>query len=219
MVPHKGGRILRLRSVFTVVNNTNHSIHLLAQLGTKTAHPRLDSKGAFAMDAPSEQETQESPFLLRGGESFRLPLSLLHRSAIDTTGQSLGSLLIRPAELGPVRAALDDLSHLQPEYVNYTTDPIQLSSIVSHTAKLLNSSFVEFKPDGTIASSSGEENGMQVGKLSGLRTYYLKYNFRICCIFLQFLIFVYHISPVTLMFLRCVATLRLALGGTAIEVM
>lgn len=121
VIPFSGGRMLRLRSVFTIKNNTRHQLKILA------------SDNCTALDVretDGEGHSCDAPFLLDAGENFYVPLALLQRSAMLSGGKSLGSLYMRPSELTPIEEELGSRSYVQPGSVEYTTDPINLHQTV-----------------------------------------------------------------------------------------
>lgn len=83
VVPLFGGRTLCLRSPFTVENNTDHTIDLMEYPGSEQ----------------TEDWRRERPFRLAAKARHRIPLALLHKSVLDSDGNSLGCLRIRPAEV------------------------------------------------------------------------------------------------------------------------
>jgi hypothetical protein len=127
VVPHNGGRMLQLRSVFSIKNNTNHCINLVAMDG---------ESGMSAPNSKREGKDNGVPFLLHSGERFHIPLALLHRSSLNTNGSSLGYLYVKPSELSPVEQELGGRPHAMPSSVDYTMDPIDLHDMVERTADL-----------------------------------------------------------------------------------
>jgi hypothetical protein len=75
VVPYCGGRMLRLRSVFTIKNNTRHRLEILAREGS--------SLTAWEKDAQTEQG-EDVPFVIGSGENFYVPLALLRRSVLSS---------------------------------------------------------------------------------------------------------------------------------------
>lgn len=139
VVPHNGGRMLKLRSVFTMKNNTNHSIKLLAldYNVNETEKRNADKKSA---EEQARHRSGEVPFVLQSGEDFHVPLALLHRTAIKSKTKkdmSLGYLHLKPADLGPVEKELRTQVHAQPGNVDYSRDAIQLHDIVLKTAEIM----------------------------------------------------------------------------------
>ena len=114
VVPHCGGRMLILRSVFTIKNNTKHCVRLLAideKVNTKENSASNDEKLSFIVDSNS---------------NFNVPLCLMRRTALATNGQSLGLLYISPTDIAPIEEELGGRPHFQPGSVDYSTDPIDL---------------------------------------------------------------------------------------------
>lgn len=120
VLPYCGGRMLRLRSVFTIKNNTRHALKILAREGTATAGATSDE--------------QDVPFHLESGCKFFVPLALLRRSVLQSRGNSLGSLFLRPADIGPIEEELAARPNVQPGFVDYSKDPINLYHTVDTSA-------------------------------------------------------------------------------------
>ena len=131
VLPHCGGRMLRLRSVFTIKNNTRHAINILAQDDSKLS------------------ENKDNAFRIEQNETFYVPLSLLYRSVHDK--RSLSRLHICPAEIQPILEDLNALSGIQATSVNPSTDPIDLFKTMAqegsddHDAFLLSSSVSQLR--------------------------------------------------------------------------
>lgn len=122
VMPYCGGRMLRLRSVFTIKNNTRHRLKILCKEGTST----LGSSSVGMTDTP----TEDAPFLLESGENFYVPLALLRRSVLASAGKSLGYLYLCPADIQAIEEELVSRPNSQPGSVEYTTDPINLYQTV-----------------------------------------------------------------------------------------
>lgn len=125
VMPYCGGRMLRLRSVFTIKNNTRHRLKILAKEGTS-------SLGTVGGETKQQQkgDEQDAPFLLESGENFYVPLALLRRSVLASKGKSLGYLYLCPADIGAIEEELVSRPNSQPDSVEYTTDPINLYQTV-----------------------------------------------------------------------------------------
>ena len=122
VMPYCGGRMLRLRSVFTIKNNTRHRLKILAKEGASA------QVGTYAEATKNEEE--DAPFLLDSGENFYVPLALLRRSVLASAGKSLGYLYLCPADLAPIEEELVYRPNSLPGSVEYTTDPINLYQTV-----------------------------------------------------------------------------------------
>lgn len=120
VTPNNGGRMLRLRSCFTVKNNTNHVIQLMAS-------DAIDHLTGL----------QDEPFELAAGESFYVPIALLHRAATYSNLASLGGLFFRPADVKSVEEELGARQQGQLDFVDFSFDPLNLLSVVERTAELL----------------------------------------------------------------------------------
>lgn len=123
VMPFCGGRMLRLRSVFTIKNNTRHKLKILAKEGASA------QIGAYG-ESQKGVEEDDVPFLLDSGENFYVPLALLRRSVIASAGKSLGYLYLCPADLEPIEEELVSRPNSHPGSVEYTTDPINLYQTV-----------------------------------------------------------------------------------------
>ncbi len=152
VTPHRGGRMLCLRSVFSVVNNTTHSIHLLAS-------------DSFSRDKNENVPVEDgnTPFLLHEKEEFHIPAALLHRSAVASCGKFLGKLSIKPSDINHVRSSFDELTNLIPDTVDYSFEHIDLFDIVSTTSELFSSDLLSMDPEGTtLLNSNGDVKGLQL---------------------------------------------------------
>jgi hypothetical protein len=131
VMPYCGGRMLRLRSVFTIKNNTRHRLKILAKEGASisAANSTVNNSPGFG-DTERPAHEDEVPFLLDSGENFYVPLALLRRSVLASAGKSLGYLYLCPADLGPIEEELVSRPNSQPGSVEYTTDPINLYQTV-----------------------------------------------------------------------------------------
>jgi hypothetical protein len=139
VTPSNGGRLLRLSSVFSVKNNTSHSVLILSQVSHKKnrhgyhkehsdgsiehsqsvphLHIRTDGDtsggggegggggggrggrgragggtvgaGGAGVGGEGDEEFEEAdlvPLELKGGEKYRVPLALVHRSVSESKG-------------------------------------------------------------------------------------------------------------------------------------
>lgn len=125
VIPYCGGRMLRLRSAFTIRNNTKHRISILAK-----------NDGADLID--SHQPLQDIPFELEAGEDLYLPLALLHQNVISSRGTSLGLLYIKPTHVQPIEEEFLTGLDIFPGSVDYSTDPMNLFQIAERS---MNPSF------------------------------------------------------------------------------
>lgn len=138
VVPFNGGRLLRLRSVFTIKNNTRHTIKILTKDDGNLHIPcegdgddesrQLTSK-IGPSGASGESDDDQNAFLLNPNEIENVPLSLLYRSLVNA--DNLGSLYICPAELDHVQSELSLHSNTRLKSVAYSTDPINLHQVIS----------------------------------------------------------------------------------------
>lgn len=124
VLPYCGGRMLRLRSMFCVKNETKHRLSILAKEGTSLSEEANHS----------DERVRDIPFQIETGESLYIPLALLYRSIIASHGNSLGLLYIRPSDILPVEEELSSRMDLVPGYVEFSTDPINIFQIVTSSA-------------------------------------------------------------------------------------
>jgi hypothetical protein len=117
VVPYNGGRMMILKSVFEVRNNTNHPVRILA---------RSDDSDYAGVSSTN------STFDLLPGESLHLPLSLLRRSLLNSTSKSLGELFIQPKNIHEIRDELKSRLGVAPGYVDPSYDSINLFSIITN---------------------------------------------------------------------------------------
>lgn len=122
VVPYCGGRMLKLRSVFTIKNNTKHKIKILAKEGSSQSQ---------SINHIYSDESKDVPFILEAGENFYVPIALMRRSALLTGGKSLGYLYLKPFDLSAIEDELQSRTNYQAGDVEYTTDPINLFQTVS----------------------------------------------------------------------------------------
>ncbi|RYH23328.1 hypothetical protein EON65_18000 [archaeon] len=125
VLPYCGGRMLRLRSVFSVKNCTKHSLNILARKGSK-------SGGAHEV---YDMETSEVPFTLASEEELYVPIALLYQSLLASQGKSLGLLYLKPADLKPIEEELETLFDVSPGNIEYSVDPVNLFQIISEERK------------------------------------------------------------------------------------
>ncbi len=111
VTPYCGGRMLTLRSAFSIRNNSNHALKIKAKRFG-------DDKGSDA----------NSYFILKAGTDLHLPLTFLHKNFVVSGGKSLGSLFVKPIDAGPIVEELGKDDTIDSEY---STDPINLLQIAT----------------------------------------------------------------------------------------
>ena len=118
------GRLLHLRSVFTVKNNTSHTIEVRASLVNSgpSSHPDVF-------------------FTVNSGDNLYIPIGLLQRCARESGGNALGFLKIRPANQKPVEDELgSDREDIQMGMdIEYSSDNVDLHEIVQTNSWLRSS--------------------------------------------------------------------------------
>ena len=92
-----GQRILHLRSVFKFTNNTPHDLELLT----------LTSAGK---DGDISQDSNAESYIVKTGQDFHVPLSLMQRCAFSSAGRSLGYLRVRPLSTNSSTGSRDSSS-------------------------------------------------------------------------------------------------------------
>lgn len=115
-----GGRLLRLRSVFEIRNRTHHRVHVLLSMG-------LDAR----------EDPVNTPFTIEAGGNLYVPLALLHGSMHKSAGRELGFVRVRPAELSTVKVETEVKSNVSIKNINYSADPIRLTTLVENSFELL----------------------------------------------------------------------------------
>ena len=115
----QGCRLLRLRSVFEIRNNTHHDILVL--FSTNNTFPEEPSK----------------PFEIKAGGNLYVPIALLQRSVLTSNGLSLGAFKVRPAALSVAKDELGVKSNMQLVRLNYSAEPVEFMSLVEYSYELL----------------------------------------------------------------------------------
>lgn len=150
VLPFCGGRMLRLRSVFSVKNNTKHRLQILAKKGAR--------EWAFGNDESSvadpNDDNEEAPSLLNADEEMYLPIALLYQSIIASQGHSLGVLFLKPADLRPIEEELESRLELSPGHIDYSTDPINLFQLAAKGSERVDGAQAESNND------RGDESGV-----------------------------------------------------------
>lgn len=90
VTPYCGGRMLTLRSVFLLRNNTSHTLLI------KSRRDGDDTRSTGDHDS----------FNLAAGADLHIPLAMLHTNFSKSEGKSLGALYIKPFDSKPIN---DDL--------------------------------------------------------------------------------------------------------------
>jgi hypothetical protein len=115
IVPFNGGRMMILRSVFSVRNECGHTV----KIKTLSQHPN------------ECESVLESTFELKSKEALYLPLSLLNKSLLVSKGTSLGLLFVQPFDSSSVKEELLSRLGIAPGTINESTDPINLFQLTS----------------------------------------------------------------------------------------
>lgn len=115
----QGSRLLKLRSVFEIRNNTHHDI--LVSLSTTNEF----------------EEDPTKPFKVTAGETLYVPLALLQRSILASNGASLGAMKVRPADISIVRDELNVKNNMNILRLNYSAEPVEFIHLVEYSYELL----------------------------------------------------------------------------------
>jgi hypothetical protein len=121
-VPFNGGRMMILRSVFSIRNECDHTIRILTTTELS--------------DYSKESEAVNSVFELKTKESLYLPVSLLSKSILSSKGSSLGLIYLQPEDSSSVREELLNRLKIAPGLINYSTDPINLFQLAFRERKV-----------------------------------------------------------------------------------
>lgn len=140
VLPHCGGRMLKLRSVFCIKNCTKHKLQILAKLGVRSVR---DGEELFS-PSPLVETGGDPPFYLNAEEEFYIPIALLYQSIINSQGHSLGLLFIKPADLQPMEEELESRLGVRPGHIEYSTDPINLLQLTAKPNQRIDGSVVDF---------------------------------------------------------------------------
>jgi hypothetical protein len=115
-----GGRVLELRSTFTISNLTDHNVMIYSN----TVDP----------DEGFEKHEGSAAYLLERNNEYHLPLSLLHESVASSKGKSLGYLVLQPHSMSDEDGQNHDLKLGKFE----TSDrAIRLKTIVKNSKEWL----------------------------------------------------------------------------------
>ncbi len=136
--PHNGGRLLTLKSTFRIQNNTTHPLHVLTLSGEKQKLNAGKASTSYGQKSTMDSASGEQVFLLESGESFNIPLSFLHQSALLSNAKSLGNVYIKPSDITPVKNELLGKIKLYPDKVSYTMEPVDLLDVVTAAEDKLN---------------------------------------------------------------------------------
>lgn len=120
-----GGRQLRLRSVFEVVNKTDHRIHVMLQNGVES-------------DDGSNNEENNRPFIIESGQRLYIPIGLLQTSMLKSGGKCLGLMRMRAADLAVVKNEIGVTSRLSTLRLNYSSEPIKLVDLLDKSYDMLH---------------------------------------------------------------------------------
>ncbi len=109
--PKHGGRMLSLRSIFTIRNNCSHTVDLY------TIAEQIMDKGKLK-DYLSESTV---PFAIATGDEFQIPLGLMSCSIEKSNGTFFGEIYLKPHD------EVNELKKHFPELVKYNPDKLEPS--------------------------------------------------------------------------------------------
>jgi hypothetical protein len=147
VLPHYGGRLLRLTSQFCIANRTNHPLAILATLEAKK---------------PGDLRGQKSFMKLMPGAQYHVPLPLLYASLLNSSrdAPSFGYLWIRPYNLLPIQDEFDNATHISADHVSFSQQCINLSDIVKRILSQLDTEKVRKESSGSTKNRpDGDMNG------------------------------------------------------------
>lgn len=155
-----GGRLVTVRSLFEVRNNTTHPLSLLLhpdpQYDTdKSVQPvkNTDSDGDSTVEVKSVRSAEDVISLVPPGEFYQIPTILLE-SSLHMGGSHLGSLWLRPQSHDNISipSLIPGVGHEGSGESNFTTNfcsrPVQLAKIVHESALMFqNNDDEDISPD------------------------------------------------------------------------
>ena len=165
--PDNGGRLLSIRSIFEVRNNTTHSVKLMFHPDPKykpstrkQAIVDIDGKG-FKTDFEVQSKTPDQDHAtIEPGGDFQLP-TLLMESALEMDGSHLGSIWVRPETSNSEMFSFRDFSKpteskMEKFDASFSSRPVQLAKVVYETFRLYA------EAEGRDIEQSGGRSGVQV---------------------------------------------------------
>jgi len=151
--PDNGGRLLSVRSIFQIKNNTTHAVKLnfhpdpkykpdVAVQDTKTDHNDKEDSESLAI-VTDEQRSPSECFVIEPDCNFQLP-TLLVESSLEMDGSHLGSVWLRPDTSHTETFSFRDFSKptkskIEDFDASFCSRPVQLAKIVHETSLIYNS--------------------------------------------------------------------------------
>jgi hypothetical protein len=146
-----GGRLLTLKSVFQLRNNTDHDLSLLVHESVPDTSP--NDKGArnrfrpaaasmgTANGAGIAEADADGVIAVPKGDTFHVPLLLLHQSLLQAQHELhnkhlLGCISLKPRDHEMVGRQLGSMQLGNPPDVQFSSQSIDLHAIVAQTAEL-----------------------------------------------------------------------------------
>ena len=116
-----GGRMLSLRSIFTIRNNCSHTVDLY------TIAEQIMDKGKFK-DYLSEATV---PFPIATGDEFQIPLGLMSCSIEKSSGNFFGEIYLKPHdEVNELKKHFPELVKYKPDKLEPSNDSIDIRDII-----------------------------------------------------------------------------------------
>jgi hypothetical protein len=144
--PDNGGRLLSVRSIFEIRNNTTHSVNLVFhpdpkyKPDAKSEGRILDAKTNGIITETKEQMNSSEYAVVEPGCDFQLP-TLLIESSLEMEGSHLGSVWMRPDTSSTELFSFRDFSKPTDSEVekfdaSFCSRPVQLARIVNESSML-----------------------------------------------------------------------------------
>lgn len=144
--PDNGGRLLSVRSVFEIRNNTTHSVNLVFhpdpkyKPDAKSEGRSLDAKTKGVITKTKDQTNPSEYAVVEPGCDFQLP-TLLIESSLEMEGSHLGSVWVRPDTSNTDIFSFRDFSkptnsEVEKFDASFCSRPVQLARIVHETSLL-----------------------------------------------------------------------------------
>ena len=144
--PDNGGRLLSVRSIFEIRNNTTHSVNLVFhpdpkyKPDAKSEGRSLDAKTKGVLTKTKEQTNPSEYAVVEPGCDFQLP-TLLIESSLEMEGSHLGSVWVRPDTSNTELFSFRDFSKPTDSEVekfdaSFCSRPVQLAKIVNESSIL-----------------------------------------------------------------------------------
>ncbi len=136
--PDNGGRLLSVRSIFEVRNNTTHSVNLIFHPDPRYK-PNIKNDGR-SVDVKANVGNPSEYAAIEPGGDFQLP-TLLIESALEMDGSHLGSVWVRPDTSNTEIFSFRDYtkpteSKVESFDASFCSRPVQLAKVVHETSRI-----------------------------------------------------------------------------------